>query len=78
LKRQALSHWRFDEAAGVLAELGAVADEALLRLRAAEALVEAGRRAEADGQLQHALAFYRSVGPTAYIREAENLFAATA
>jgi hypothetical protein len=28
--------------------------------------------------LQHALAFYRSVGATRYIREAEALFAASA
>jgi hypothetical protein len=55
-----------------------VADEAFLRLRAAEALVEAGRRAEADAQLQRALAFYRSVGATAYIRAAEGMFAASA
>jgi hypothetical protein len=48
------------------------------RLRGAEALVAAGRRADADEQLQRALAFYRSVGATAYIREAEALFAATA
>ena len=74
----AFAHGRFDEAAGILAEIGAVADEALLRLRAAEALVEAGRRAEADAQLQRALAFYRSVGATAYIREAEGMFAASA
>jgi class 3 adenylate cyclase/tetratricopeptide (TPR) repeat protein len=74
----AFAHGRFDEAAGVLAEIGAVAEEALLRLRAAEALVEAGRRAEADSQLQQALRFYRSVGATAYIREAEGMFAASA
>ena len=38
----------------------------------------AGRRAEADVQLERALAFYRSVGATAYVREAEALFAASA
>jgi predicted ATPase/class 3 adenylate cyclase len=69
---------RFDEAASVLAEIGAVADEALLRLRAAEALVEAGRRPEADVHLQRALVFYRSVGATGYIGRAESLFAASA
>ena len=37
-----------------------------------------GRRAEADVQLQKALAFYRSVGATRYIREGEALLAATA
>jgi class 3 adenylate cyclase/tetratricopeptide (TPR) repeat protein len=68
----------FEEAAEVYAEIGSVPDEAYARLRAAEALVAAGRRPEADAQLQQALAFYRSVGATAYIREAESLFAASA
>jgi tetratricopeptide (TPR) repeat protein len=68
----------FEEAADVCADMGAVADEAFIRLRAAEALVQAGRRAEADAQLHRALAFYRSVGASAYIAEAEGLFAATA
>ncbi len=49
-----------------------------MRLRAAERLVADGRRAEADVQLQKALAFYRSVGATRYIREGEALLAATA
>jgi class 3 adenylate cyclase/tetratricopeptide (TPR) repeat protein len=68
----------FDVAGGILGDMGAVTDEAFLRLRAAEALVDAGRRNEADAQLHRALAFYRSVEATAYIREAEKLFAATA
>ena len=49
-----------------------------MRLRAAESLVAQGRRAEADVQLQKALAFYRSVGATRFIREGEALLAATA
>ena len=61
-----------------LGEMGARPDEAFVRLRAAEALVEAGRRAEANVQVERALAFYRSVGATAYVREAEALFAASA
>jgi thioredoxin-like negative regulator of GroEL len=68
----------FEEAAEIYADIGALPDEAHARLRAAEALVAAGRRAEADAQLQQALAFYRSVGATGYIREAEGLFAASA
>ncbi len=68
----------FDEAAGILEQMGAIADEARLRLHAAEALVEAGRRPEADVHLQRALAFYRSVGASGYIRLAEGLFAASA
>jgi tetratricopeptide (TPR) repeat protein len=68
----------FEEAADVYAEIGSLPDEAYARVRAAEALADAGRRAEADAQLQQALAFYRSVGAMAYIREAESLFAASA
>jgi class 3 adenylate cyclase/tetratricopeptide (TPR) repeat protein len=68
----------FAEAADILGEIGAVPEEAYARLRAGEALVEAGRRAEADVQLERALAFYRSVGATPYIQKAEGLFTATA
>jgi class 3 adenylate cyclase len=68
----------FGRAADISAEDGWLADEAELRLRAADALVHAGRRADADGQLQKALAFYRSVGATRFIREGEALLAATA
>jgi hypothetical protein len=57
----------------VFAEMGVPRDEADARLRAAEKLVGEGRRTEADEQLQSALAFYRSVGATRYVREAEAL-----
>jgi class 3 adenylate cyclase/tetratricopeptide (TPR) repeat protein len=66
------------DSADLLADMGAASVEAFVRLRAAKAFVEAGRRPEADAQLQQALAFYRSVGATAYIREAESMFAASA
>ena len=65
-------------AADVLAEIGAPPSEAFFRLRAAEALVAEGRRAEADEQLRPALAFYRGVGATRYVREGEALLAASA
>ena len=52
--------------------------EACCRLCAAEAYVAQGRRAEADEQLRPALAFYRSVGATRYVREGEALLAASA
>jgi predicted ATPase/class 3 adenylate cyclase len=68
----------FGRGADIWAQDGWLVDEAELRLRAAEALVEAGRRAEADLQLQKALAFYRSVSATRFIREGEALLAATA
>lgn len=68
----------FARAADLSAELGLVTEEAYARLRAAEALAGAGRRPEADEQLAKALAFYRSVGATAYIRRGEALLAASA
>ncbi|MFL6012672.1 MAG: ATP-binding protein [Gaiellaceae bacterium] len=54
------------------------AHAAFYRLKAAEALVAEGRRAEADEQLRRALAFYRDVGATRYVREGEALLAALA
>jgi len=48
------------------------------RLRAAKQLVEEGRRAEADAELNRALAFYREVGATTYVREGEALLAESA
>jgi tetratricopeptide (TPR) repeat protein len=64
--------------ADVCAEMGAVTEEARDRLWLAERLIEKHRRAEADVELHRALAFYRSVGATRYIREAEGLLAASA
>jgi hypothetical protein len=54
---------------------GSLALAADMRLRAAQKLLDEGRREEADNQLQEALAFYRSVGATRYIRQAEALAA---
>jgi Flp pilus assembly protein TadD len=68
----------FERAVEIAAENEWRTDEAELRLRAAEALVRAGRRAEADVHLRKALDFYRSVGATRYIREGEALLAITA
>ena len=68
----------FRLAADILGEIGAVTQEAFFRLRSAEQLVREGRRAEADEQLRRALAFYRSVGATRYVREGEALLAASA
>ncbi len=68
----------FEEAADIFFEIGHLDDEAAARLRAAEKLLREGRRADADVQLQKALAFFRSVGATRYIREAESLLAASA
>jgi hypothetical protein len=62
----------------VYGRIGALPDEAYARLRAARALVEHGRRAEADLQLERSLAFFRRAGATAYVREGEALLAASA
>jgi hypothetical protein len=58
--------------------MGNRSGEAHARLNAAAQLAAEGRRADADLQLASALAFYRSVGATAYVRQAEALLAATA
>jgi class 3 adenylate cyclase len=63
-------------AAEQYASIGALPEEAYARLRGAEVLVQEGRRAEADAELEQALAFCRSVGATAYVREGESLLAA--
>ena len=68
----------FTGAADLYAEIGSLLDEADARLRAAEQLAEAGRREEADAQLEQALVFYRSVGATRYVSEGEDLLAASA
>jgi hypothetical protein len=68
----------FVQAAELLAQMGAATNEAHARLHAARALAQSGHRAAADQQLAHALAFFRSVGATRYVREAEALLPATA
>jgi tetratricopeptide (TPR) repeat protein len=65
-------------AAEICAEMGAATQEAYARLAAARLLVEQGRRSEADQQLNRALAFYRSVGASWYLRQGESLLAASA
>jgi hypothetical protein len=51
---------------------------ARLSLLAGEKLIAAGRRDEALPFLESALAFYRSVGATFFIRRGEQLFAKSA
>ena len=75
---RAFAEGDFPAAAATYAQIGSRPDAAYARLRAAQALVEEGRRAEADEPLQDALAFYRSVGATRYISEGETLLAASA
>jgi tetratricopeptide (TPR) repeat protein len=64
-------------AAEILARIGARPDEAFARICAAEALVAAGRRPEADEQLAAALVICRELGADAWTRRAEALLAAT-
>jgi tetratricopeptide (TPR) repeat protein len=54
-------------AAEIFAAAGAPTHEAFQRLAAAESLINAGRLEEGEVELERALAFYRSVGATAYI-----------
>ena len=68
----------FARAADTFGEMGATTLEAFFRLHAAESLVAEDRRAEADVQLRSALAFYRGVGAIRYVREGEELLAASA
>jgi class 3 adenylate cyclase/tetratricopeptide (TPR) repeat protein len=68
----------YPRAAQILDDAGELPAAAYTRLRAAEQLVEAGRAAEADDHLQKALAFWRSVDGTRYLREGEALLAKTA
>ncbi len=64
------------EAADLFPQISGPSDEAAVRLLAAEQLAAQGRRAEADVQLQRALAFYRAVGASRIVRRAETLLAA--
>ncbi|MGZ8694271.1 MAG: ATP-binding protein, partial [Gaiellaceae bacterium] len=63
-------------AADIYAQLPAPAVEADVRMRAADRLAAEGRTVEADAEARRALAFYRAVGATAYVRHAESLLAA--
>ncbi len=65
-------------AAEVLQRAGSRTDAARTRLTAAERYQAAARHAEADEQLHEALAFYRGVGATRYVRLGERLLAASA
>ena len=74
----AMATGRFEEAADRYAEIGSPPDEAFARLRAAEWLLAAGRRSEADQQLERAMAFYREVGADGYLHQGSGLRAASA
>ncbi len=60
-------------AADLMEQIGILSAEADARKLAVTRLEGEGRRQEAEDQLERALAFYRSVGATRYIRECEAL-----
>jgi class 3 adenylate cyclase/tetratricopeptide (TPR) repeat protein len=64
-------------AATICAEMGATTDEAYARMSAARMLMGQGRKEEGDEQVRRALAFYRSVEATRYIRECEAIATST-
>jgi len=68
----------FSRVADFYAGFGSRTLEAGARLCAAEELIEAGRRAAGEAELQKALDFYRSVGAAFYIERGETLLAASA
>jgi len=51
-------------------------DEAVARLEAARQVAAAGQAREADVQLERGLAFFRAVGATKIVRDAESLLSA--
>jgi hypothetical protein len=64
-------------AARLYAEIGSQPDEAHARVRAAEALLAAGHRGEAERELEQARDFFRRVRADAHLRAAEELLAPT-
>jgi class 3 adenylate cyclase/tetratricopeptide (TPR) repeat protein len=72
----AVAERRFASAADILDATGEQPIQADLRLRAARDLVAQGRLGEAQEQLERARAFWRRVGATARLREADELLAA--
>ena len=63
----------FAAAAEVYARLAALPEEAMTRIWAAERLLAEGRRADAEDQLERAVAFWCSVGATRYVARVEAL-----
>ncbi len=68
----------FVRAAELWAEAGGPSWEAKLRMRAAEELIDAGRRHDGEVELQKALAFYRTVGASFWIERGKALLATSA
>jgi len=62
----------------IVARIGAHSVEAYARLRAAEELSRTGRLAEVHDLLEPALAFFRHVGATRYLAQADKVLAGAA
>ena len=75
---RAIAEGALDQALELYHEVESLPDVALMHRFIAESLVASGRRVEADTHLAEALAFYRSVGATHFIRQAEQLLPASA
>jgi class 3 adenylate cyclase/tetratricopeptide (TPR) repeat protein len=65
----------FQQSAESYAAIGSRPDEAVARLRAAEALLQAGGREEGESERVRALELARRLGADAHVREAEMLLA---
>jgi class 3 adenylate cyclase len=63
----------FGEASAIYKRIGSQPDEAYAHLQAASQLIDQGRRAEGEAELERSLAFWRRVRATAYVRECERL-----
>lgn len=72
----AIARGELAQAADLLESTGARTFEAAAHLRAVTKQVSKGRRPTDEAQLARALAFYREVGASAYVREAEALLPA--
>jgi tetratricopeptide (TPR) repeat protein len=75
---RAMARGDWVRAAELVATTGLGMSEADLRLRAAELLVAEGRYADANDQLEPALAYYWRAGATLYLKRAETLTAVSA
>ena len=67
----------YEQAAEIYSSMGSLPDAAYARLRAAARSAAGGDAAAAAEQRRKALSFYRSVGATRYVREAETQLATT-
>jgi tetratricopeptide (TPR) repeat protein len=69
----AVAQRRLGHAAELFAAIGSTPDAALARLRAAELLIEAGSREQAETELERALVELRALGASYYVRAGEAL-----